>query len=220
VERSLSVLLPVRNVQSILAATVAELLEIVGDLTRDFEVLILDDGSIDATIEVADELGVMYPQVVTQRHAAPLGRTASLQSGLARTSGDTLLLYGTGFGLPLDEICRLWRAIHEHEVVLGRLQSTSDRGGPGGIQMVSRRIAKPLLERLESRARLLAWLAERGISWCEIEFRGNLWPGTDALAASAGASAKPPHLSSPPRRSDGLKRPNYLTRHNDFALPD
>ena len=39
----LSVLLPVKNVQGTLAATVHEILELVSECTKDFELLIIDD---------------------------------------------------------------------------------------------------------------------------------------------------------------------------------
>ena len=45
---SLSVLLPVKNAQATLAATVQEILDVAADLSERFELLILDDGSSDA----------------------------------------------------------------------------------------------------------------------------------------------------------------------------
>ena len=48
--RSLTVLLPVRDAQSTLAATVAQVLEMASDLNERFELLIIDDGSSDATM--------------------------------------------------------------------------------------------------------------------------------------------------------------------------
>jgi len=92
VERSLSVLLPVRNVESTLASTVHKLLEVVPELTRDFELVIVDDGSSDATIEVADELAVQYPQIRVVRHGRPMGPEAAIQSGLRSSRGDAIVL--------------------------------------------------------------------------------------------------------------------------------
>lgn len=91
-EPSLSVLLPVYNDQSTLAATVQQILEVLSDTSGRFELVIIDDGSSDATIEVADELASYYPQVSAVRHAKPLGREAAIRTGLERSNGDLVLL--------------------------------------------------------------------------------------------------------------------------------
>ena len=92
--RSLTVLLPVRDAQSTLAATVAEILEMASDLSERFELLIIDDGSSDATSEVAHELSRHYPQIRTLRHDKPLGEEAALRSGLAQSRGDVVFVRG------------------------------------------------------------------------------------------------------------------------------
>lgn len=90
-EAPLSILLPVRNCQSTLSRTAEQILEVVGELNRRFELVIIDDGSTDATIEVADELAARYPQVSAVRHSAPLGRTAAIHTGLRRSRGQVVL---------------------------------------------------------------------------------------------------------------------------------
>ena len=91
-ERSLSILLPVRDDQSTLATTVQRLLDVLSDLPGQFELIVIDDGSRDATIEVADELAMRYPQVSAVRHAEPRGQEAAIRSGLERSSGDIVLV--------------------------------------------------------------------------------------------------------------------------------
>ena len=95
-ERSLTVLLPVQDVQSTLADTVAEVLEIASDLTHRFELLIIDDGSTDATCEIADELVRHYPQVRSVRHSYPLGRDAAVQTGLIHSHGEVVFVREAG----------------------------------------------------------------------------------------------------------------------------
>jgi glycosyltransferase involved in cell wall biosynthesis len=98
-EHSLTVLLPVRNAQSSLAASVQEVLEVVSELSRQFELVIIDDGSTDATSEVAHELSRCYPQVRTVSHAKPLGQEAAVRAGLRRSKGRIIMLRDGAGGL-------------------------------------------------------------------------------------------------------------------------
>jgi glycosyltransferase involved in cell wall biosynthesis len=93
VKRLLTVLLPVQNAQATLAGTVEEVLDATAALTDRFELLIIDDGSADATSEVAHELTRHYPQVRTIRHGKPMGRDAALRTGLAESQGEQVFVH-------------------------------------------------------------------------------------------------------------------------------
>ncbi len=138
-ERSLTVLLPVRNVQSTLAASVREVLDVVSELTEQFDLVIVDDGSEDATSEVAEELTRNYPQVCAFRHGEHLGRDEAIRTGLLQSSGEIVFLrdedYGPGEdegpgergGLTIDGFGRLWNATWEGDFVEGRTAAPSDQ---------------------------------------------------------------------------------------------
>jgi glycosyltransferase involved in cell wall biosynthesis len=93
VQRSLSVLFPVRDAQATLTASVHEILDVATDAGGPFELLIIDDGSADATSEVAHELTRHYPQIRVVRHAKPLGREQAIHTGLRRSQGDVVVVH-------------------------------------------------------------------------------------------------------------------------------
>ncbi len=105
---SLSVLLPVHNVQATLHADVQRVLEVLPELTGRFEVLIVDDGSKDATYEVACEFARDYPQVTVIRHAEALGWSATVARHAAKARGDFLMIHSGGTVQAAD-ITGLWR---------------------------------------------------------------------------------------------------------------
>ena len=86
--------MPVRDVQSTLAATVTLVLEMASDFNQHFELLIIDDGSSDGTGEVARELSRHYPQIRTIRHSRPLGEEAALRAGFAQSRGEVVFVRG------------------------------------------------------------------------------------------------------------------------------
>ncbi len=95
-KRLLTVLLPVQDAQATLAETVEDVLDAAAAMTDRFELLIIDDGSADATSEVAHELTRHYPQVRAIRHSRPLGREAALRTGLAKSRGEVVLVRDKG----------------------------------------------------------------------------------------------------------------------------
>ncbi len=108
-QHSLTILLPVKNAQSTLAATVQEILDVVSELSERIELLIIDDGSIDATSEVASELTRHYPQVRAICHGRSLGREEAIRTGLHESTGEVVLIEEEKRGKPLDEIVKLWK---------------------------------------------------------------------------------------------------------------
>jgi len=104
VARSLSVLLPVKNAQSSLAPTVHKILDALSELSERIELLIIDDGSVDATSEVAVELTRHYPQVRAICQGRSLGPEAAIRAALKKSTGDIALIHEEQRGIPLDEL--------------------------------------------------------------------------------------------------------------------
>lgn len=105
---SLSLLLPVHNSQGTLQASVQRVVDILPELTGRFEVLIVDDGSTDATCEVAYELARDYPQILVSRNARAIGWAAAVASKAAQARGDFLMIHHGGELKP-DDVVGLWR---------------------------------------------------------------------------------------------------------------
>ena len=211
-ERSLTVLLPVENAQATLGKNVRRMLEILPELTDSFEILIVDDGSTDATYEVADELSTQYPQIRVTRNSTPTGRTRAIQVGVRKSRGEFLLLIDEDSNLPVDEVWRLWAVAEEHDVVLGRLPSVAaydpsrfrrlDGASQGGYQMLRRRALGAIWDSLGHQLTLRAELARTDGHWFEVEIG----------ARQADMRNRGPSPAGRPGR------PNYLQAIRDFTL--
>jgi glycosyltransferase involved in cell wall biosynthesis len=106
--RSLSVLLPVHNAQATLQTDVGQMLDLLPDLAHDFDLLIIDDGSTDATCEVAEELAKQFPQVKFVRHSRRRGIQAALKDGLDRTKSRIVLGHNGQPRIDSGDLLRLW----------------------------------------------------------------------------------------------------------------
>lgn len=121
----LSVVLPVRDGQGRIVAEVERILEALSDLSRDAsEVIVVDDGSRDATPEILDELRARYPQVRVARHGRPRGFEAAGQTGLEKATGDLIFIQETPEPVRLEDLQRLYRMSDDASVVAARAEST------------------------------------------------------------------------------------------------
>jgi cellulose synthase/poly-beta-1,6-N-acetylglucosamine synthase-like glycosyltransferase len=226
--RSLSALLPVRNVESQLTPMVLEMLEILPELTNCVELVVIDDGSTDATIEVADELCGRYPQLRAVGHTRPQGRAAAIATGLARSNGQAIFLPDEEGLLAVADLQKMWGALDDHELVLGRARpgratapwtrrSVNHRGGfVLGYRAVVEAIRPLLIDQLALRSHLL----RHNYRWDELEIAARRSP---PAPHRVGRWSKPPLARRIGAAHSGhyagvIAAPNYLTRLCDFAF--
>jgi glycosyltransferase involved in cell wall biosynthesis len=79
----ISVVLPAYNVESVLEKVLSEWLAYLESLQRDFEILLVDDGSSDRTAERAEAVATAHPRIRVLCHPARRGVGAALRTGLA-----------------------------------------------------------------------------------------------------------------------------------------
>ena len=229
-ELSLSVLLPVLNGQRTLAVTAGELLEVLPELTSRFELVIIDDGSSDATLEIADELTRQFPQVTVLRHGKTLGTAASLQTGLKQSRGEIIFLRDEDCGLAIGEIHKLWKAIERHPLVLGRAQQSSwskwrhwiHPSEGAGFKMIHRHAIEEIEATLSDHTTIVDDLLRRGYRWHEVQMRDRRHARPSRLGAARprrrGTHHGPKQHDPTQHGGANLRRPNYLSRLKDFAI--
>ncbi len=133
----LSVFFPAYNDSGTITSMVVIALKTARELTPDYEVIVVNDGSDDATPRVLDELEHLYPQVRTVHHPKNRGYGAALRSDFSAaakglifyTDGDAqydpsemaLLWAEMKPGVDLVNGYKISRSDPLHRIVIGRL---------------------------------------------------------------------------------------------------
>jgi glycosyltransferase involved in cell wall biosynthesis len=93
-DQPISAILLARNEEPHLEAVVTAWATVLDGLNREYELLLVDDGSTDRTAAVAAELAARFPRLRVLRHEEHRGRGAALRTALAAAT-KPLLFYTT-----------------------------------------------------------------------------------------------------------------------------
>ena len=89
----LSIVLPVYNAEATLGEQVQDVFDIMENVTSQFEILVVDDASTDATEQAAYDLICQFSQVRVVRHGRRLGTSEAIQTGLQLSEGQAVFVH-------------------------------------------------------------------------------------------------------------------------------
>jgi glycosyltransferase involved in cell wall biosynthesis len=139
---ALSYFFPAHNEKANLRGLVEEALATLPSLAETFEVVIVDDGSRDATPGIADELAAADPRVRAIHHPRNLGYGAALR---------------TGFGAARHDLIAFTDGDRQFRVAdIGRLTARYAEGGADAVVGFRIKRADPFIRTLYARAYRLA----------------------------------------------------------------
>ncbi len=100
-----------------------------------YEVIVIDDGSRDATPRVLDELTAKYPFLRTVRHRSQRGIADALRSGYLAARSDVMVFYPADLQFKPEDIPRLVAPIlaGESDMVTGYKQGVYEKAFVSGI---------------------------------------------------------------------------------------
>ena len=123
----LSIFFPAYNDGGTIASMVVGALLTARTLTPDHEVIVINDGSRDATPRILDELARLYPEVKVVHHPKNRGYGGALRSGFARASKDFVFYTDGDAQYDPQEMALLWeRMADDVDLVNGYKISRSD----------------------------------------------------------------------------------------------
>ena len=107
----LSVVIPCYNEETRLPAALAAALPHLETFLPDLELILVDDGSRDSTLELLRRLQVEHPFVQALALPRNRGKGRAVAEGVARTTGEVVLVTDADFSAPIVELGKLTAAI-------------------------------------------------------------------------------------------------------------
>lgn len=125
-ELALSVVVLAYNEEDTIEDCVARVVDVCDDLAITYEVVIVEDGSTDRTLEVASELCKEVPQVRCVRHPVNCGSGRAIRSGVEASRGEHIIYVPADGQFDVREIGRFLHAAELADIVIGARLSRHD----------------------------------------------------------------------------------------------
>jgi dolichyl-phosphate beta-glucosyltransferase len=158
----LSIILPAHNEEQRLPATLKEVDAFLRTQTFPAEILVVENGSADRTLEIANEYCRSMPALrvisMTER-----GKGRAVQRGMLEARGEYRFFADVDFSMPVAEVLRFVPPqMQQMDIAIG------SREAPG-----SKRYGEPLLRHLSGRVfnNLVRWLALPGLQDTQCGFK-------------------------------------------------
>ena len=171
---SLSLVLPAFNEEANIAVVVNEALATLPRFTDDFEIIVVDDGSLDRTAGVVLRLAADEQRVRLHRHGRNRGYGAALATGFRATRGDFVMFMDADRQFDIRDLRLLTPFAGEYDIVAGFRMERSDP--------LHRRV---FAELFNVTVRVLFGVHLRDIDCAFKLFRGDLLRGMELTAPGA-----------------------------------
>jgi glycosyltransferase involved in cell wall biosynthesis len=119
VSGKLSLVLPAHNEEPNIRAVVEEAASVLPTAFTDYEVIVVNDGSKDRTLEIAQALASENEHVQVVNHPVNRGYGAALTSGFNAATGDYIMFMDSDRQFDINDVHRLTPFVGKYDIVAG-----------------------------------------------------------------------------------------------------
>lgn len=123
----LSIIIPAHNEESRLPQTLEQVAAFVKKQSFTTEVLVVENGSRDQTLKVAQDFAARYPFIQAIHEDLP-GKGRAIRKGMLAATGNYRFFADADFSMPVDEISRFLPPAIDAPIVI------ASREGPGAVR--------------------------------------------------------------------------------------
>ena len=118
---SISVVVPVFNSERTVGDLCKELVEVLSSMGNNYEIIFINDGSIDKSWSIIDKLSNKYSNVIAVDLLKNYGQHSAILCGISLAKGDYLITMDDDYQNPPSEIGKLYNKILEgYDVVFAK----------------------------------------------------------------------------------------------------
>jgi len=123
---SLSIFMPAFNEEGNIAATIIDASKAAKKYTRDYEIVVVDDGSRDKTAEIVSEMGKLDPHIRLVSHAHNRGYGSAVKTGLKSVKKDWIFFTDSDGQFRYDELGSFVDATQHADLIMGYRRKRMD----------------------------------------------------------------------------------------------
>jgi glycosyltransferase involved in cell wall biosynthesis len=139
----LSVVLPVYNEKDTVASTIVDCINVLKETNRLFEIIAVDDHSVDGTIDILEEYKRVYPHNLrVQYHPYNKGNGAAIKTGIKASRGEWVCCMDADGQHDPRDIFEMMKYVEQYDMIVG--------ARPLGRQKKHREFANQFYNRLAS----------------------------------------------------------------------
>lgn len=139
----LSIVLPVYNEKDTVASTIVDCVNVLKETNRLFEIIAVDDHSVDGTIDILEEYKRVYPHNLrVQRHPYNKGNGAAIKTGIKASRGEWVCCMDADGQHDPRDIFEMMKYMEQYDMIVG--------ARPLGRQKKHREFANQFYNRLAS----------------------------------------------------------------------
>lgn len=125
-KKNISFFFPAFNDEATVKKMVIDAINVLESVADRYEIIIVDDGSLDDTPKIADEMAKKYRRVKVIHHLYNIGYGAALKTGFATCKYDLIFYTDGDHQFDLAELTNLLPFIAEYDIVSGYRASRAD----------------------------------------------------------------------------------------------
>lgn len=119
VNGKLSLVLPAHNEEPNIRAVVEEAAQVLPTAFTNYEIVVVNDGSKDRTLEIAQKLAIENHHVQVVNHPVNRGYGAALTSGFNAATGDYIMFMDSDRQFDINDIHNLTPYVEDYDIVAG-----------------------------------------------------------------------------------------------------
>ena len=119
ITHSLSAVLAAYNEEQAIAGTISDILGVLHNWIKDFEVIVVNDGSIDSTASIVSAIAEKDPHIRLISHTVNQGYGAALVSGFATTTKELTFFMDADGQFDIRDLSKFFPFIDTYDAVIG-----------------------------------------------------------------------------------------------------